>query len=230
VYTSTVDGSFSGCGVREKSLNRFTVYCRIQHMTKTQAATATLNGVAGDRRRLLPARAGAETQELTTRIILHRIHPGRPEPRAFRFQRSVSDERNGRWQQLRGTDCQAWPVLPCAGARAPTRPRARSASCSWARCSFPPRQKHAPNRCAPPASPAARAGAETRHYRPTPACRFRGHPHRPLSPSLPASGGRQASAAGAGLLLQGAAAPRSHQKKPRAGREQGPCVMRGTLP
>jgi len=41
---------------------------------------------------------GAETQELTTRIILPRIAftLGAPEPRAFRFQRSVSDERNGR--------------------------------------------------------------------------------------------------------------------------------------
>jgi len=107
---------------------------------------------------------GAETQELTTRIILPRIaftSPWAPLNHApFGFSAAYRTSATGEGQQLRDTDCQARPVPPpCAGARAPTRPRA---PCSWVRCSFPPRQKHAPKPSRPAclgASPAARAPA-----------------------------------------------------------------------
>ena len=90
------------------------------------------------------------------------------------------------------------------------------------------------NRRVLPASvpPLRRARAGVRRYGPTPACRFRGHPHSRCGASCPLRSQPQAAArprlpvpdSFCGQEQQ----PRLHQKKPRAGGEQGPCALRGT--
>ena len=145
-------------------------------MTETKADTVT--DVAGARRQLLlPARAGCgDTGAHHTNnpfLASTTLGPGRPEPRAFP---SVSAKRIGRAQRARGSSCVTRIAKPgpCRRRAPPVRERRRdhererSGSCSWARCSFPPRQMRAPNRrvlpgaCFPPAARARRRPAPRR--------------------------------------------------------------------